>query len=414
LSLTVSWRGFTALELRIYNLQKQTSESGKEYTGRVLAFAPGQRGAIPAAAETAPFYVRDQRNGKQWIRLDARTLAEAKIEAEKIQHRLEARAKGVEVVEASDANQERLTVRIAHYLNEVEANKSVSTWRLYHRSLELFKESCRRLNVQDVNREDMLAFKTFLKRKGFESRSVYNHFLNVTVFFAAVKGRNSLGLKEADWPPKTERLVEEYDLDELQKLIKTAATTFQGMDRNSGRYKGTKKDDRLLLNAFLNTGMRNGELAHLTYADIDARHSLWTVKPTEGHKLKTEKAQRQVPVGEWLTKKVMEQKAAEGKKDSDLVFPAPVGGGVNKHLLNIVKRVAELAGVTGRVDMHKFRATAITTWLRAGNTPQDIREWVGHEDPGMLDRYVAKLKLQDQKARAKATDPFNSYATMGD
>src|ERR1700692_1213417 len=105
-----------ALELRIYNLQKQTSESGKEYTGRVLAFAPGQRGAIPAAAENPPFYVRDQRKGKQWIRLDARTLAEAKIEAEKVQHRLEARAKGVEAMEASDANQERLIVKIGYYL----------------------------------------------------------------------------------------------------------------------------------------------------------------------------------------------------------------------------------------------------------------------------------------------------------
>jgi integrase len=343
-----------------------------------------------------------------------RTLAEAKVEAEQVQHRLDAKARGVEIVEAADANQERLNVRIGHYLNEVEANKSANTWRLYNRSLELFKESCHRLNVADVNREDMLQFKTFLKRKGFESRSVYNHFLNVTVFFAAVKGRNSLGLKEADWPPKTERLVEEYHDDELQKLITTAATTYQGMDRDSGRYKGTKKDDRLLLNAFLNTGMRNGELAHLTYGDIDTRHSLWTVRPTEGHKLKTEKAQRQIPVAEWLTKKVVEQKIAEGRKDSDLVFPAPVGGGVNMHLLNVVKRIAEKAGVTGRVDMHKFRATAITTWLREGNTPQDIREWVGHEDPGMLDRYVAKLKLQDPKARAKATSPFEKFNGMGD
>jgi integrase len=103
----------------------------------------------------------------------------------------------------------------------------------------------------------------------------------------------------------------------------------------------------------------------------------------------------------------MEQKKAEGKSDSDLVFPAPVGGGVNKHLLNIAKRVAKKAGVTGRVDLHKFRATCITTWLRAGNTPQDIREWVGHEDSGMLDRYVAKLKLENAEARAKATQPFD-------
>ena len=34
-----------ALELTIYNRQTQTSKSGKEYIGYVVAFAPGQRGA---------------------------------------------------------------------------------------------------------------------------------------------------------------------------------------------------------------------------------------------------------------------------------------------------------------------------------------------------------------------------------
>jgi hypothetical protein len=60
-------------------------------------------------------------------------------------------------------------------------------------------------------------------------------------------------LKESDWPQKTEREPEEYHADELEKLLTTAAKTFQGLDRDTGRYKGAMKDDRLLLNAFLNT-----------------------------------------------------------------------------------------------------------------------------------------------------------------
>jgi len=34
------------LQITIYNRQKLTSANGKEYIGRALAFAPGQRGAV--------------------------------------------------------------------------------------------------------------------------------------------------------------------------------------------------------------------------------------------------------------------------------------------------------------------------------------------------------------------------------
>ena len=128
-----------ALEISIYNRQKQTSKSGKEYVGYALAFAPGQRGKLPEAAELPPFYVRDQRGGTQWIRLEARTLTDAKKEAEKQQHVLQAIAKGVEVVVASDENKERLTSKVAAYLAEIESNKSIATCVIDHLNPQVFE-----------------------------------------------------------------------------------------------------------------------------------------------------------------------------------------------------------------------------------------------------------------------------------
>src|SRR5437016_8560611 len=132
-----------ALEISIYNRQEKTSESGKTYIGYVVAFQPGQRGALPAAADVPPFYVRDQRGGTQWIRLEAETLADAKREAEKQQHVLRAVAKGVEVVSTPEEGKQRLAYKSAAYLAEVEANKSIATWRAYNRSMELFLKSCK-------------------------------------------------------------------------------------------------------------------------------------------------------------------------------------------------------------------------------------------------------------------------------
>jgi integrase len=381
-----------ALEISIYNRQEKTGNNGKTYVGYVVAFKPGQRGAIPAAAEVPPFYVRDQRGGTQWIRLQSQTLTDAKKEAEKQQHVLRAVAKGVEVLFTDERG--NLASKARAYLAEVKANKSIATWRAYSRSLELFLQSCKRLNVADIKREDLLGFKTFLKNDDLGERTVYNSFLNVSIFLKWC-GHN-VGLKKTDWPAKPEREPEEYHADEIENLLKAATD-----------------DERLLLNAFLNTGMRDGEISHLTYGDIDYRNSMWKVRPTNGHSLKTKESQRVIPVGEWLTKKIMQRKIKYDRKDSDLVFPAPLGG-VDEHLIRVVKRVATRAKVGGRVDNHKFRSTAITIWLRDGRTVPEVMAYVGHKNPSTILRYAAKVNLAKVENRRMVTRPFEQFSGVGD
>jgi integrase len=103
---------------------------------------------------------------------------------------------------------------------------------------------------------------------------------------------------------------------------------------------GEKRDDRLLLKAFLNSGLRDGELQHLAYGDIDVKHSLWIVRPKEGHNLKTKESQRRVPVGEDLTKKIMERKEAGGKTGEGLIFPNTTEIDPDTHLIRITQRIA--------------------------------------------------------------------------
>lgn len=408
------------LKISIYNRQAQESKKtpGKTYIGYTRVFQPGQSGRLSPADQIPPFYIRDQRGGKQWLRLEAQTLTDAKAEAQKAQEVLEAEAKGLTVAEAQGLRDEaRLTTRIDAYLEEIEANKAKATYLGYSQSLELFKQSCHRLHVSDVKREDLLAFKTFLRKVvnekragGISERSIYNHFLDVTVFLKwAGYPAASLGIKKKDWPPKTEREPEEYHDDEINKMLKRAAKTLRGIEK----HKGETEDDRLLLNSFLCSGLRDGELSHLIYGDIDPRHSIWTVQPRDGHNLKTKQSQRHVPVPEWLTKKIMEKKNTQNLTDKDLIFPARHGG-PDDHLIRITKRIAKDAGVTGRVDNHKFRSTAITRWLRNGSTVPEVMSYVGHINPATILRYAAKVNLQKRENREKATQTFNQFANVGD
>lgn len=402
------------LKISIYNRQTQESKKtpGKTYIGYTCVFQPGQSGRLTEADQLPPFYIRDQRGGKQWVRLEAQTLAQAKAEALKAQEIMEAEKKGLTVAEGQELRDEnRLTTRIHVYLEEVEANKSKGTYAAYNRSLELFKQSCHRLHIGDVKREDLLGFKTFLKKQEISDRSRYNHFLNVTVFLKwAGHSAESIGVKKNDWPPKPEREPEEYHDDEIEKMLTRAAKTFRGIEKDKADRNG---DDRLLLSALLCSGLRDGELSHLTYGDIDARHSLWTVQPRNGHNLKTKESQRHVPVPEWLTKKIMEKKKAESRSDEDLIFPNTQGQ-PDEHLLRITQRIADDAGVTGRVDNHKFRSTAITRWLRNGSTVPEVMAYVGHKNPATILRYAAKVNLQKRENRERATQPFNQFATVGD
>jgi integrase len=96
-----------------------------------------------------------------------------------------------------------------------------------------------------------------------------------------------------------------------------------------------------------------------------------------------------------------------------LIFPS-AGGVVDTHLIRITQRIAALAGIKGRVDNHKFRATAITFWLRAGNTIFDVMAWAGHGSSATVQRYAAKLQLENRENRRKATRAFDEYAGVGD
>jgi integrase len=70
--------------------------------------------------------------------------------------------------------------------------------------------------------------------------------------------------------------------------------------------------------------------------------------------------------------------------------------------------------VTGRVDNHKFRSTAITRWLRNGSTVPEVMAYVGHVNPVTIMRYAAKVNLQKRENREKATQPFSKFAMVGD
>ena len=104
-----------------------------------------------------PFYIRYQSGERQWVRLEARTIDAAKVESQQTRDVREAVSKGMVVESVKD--KARLAHRIAAFLEETEANKTRVNWAAFNRSLGLFQDSCKRLHIGDVRRDDLLQSK---------------------------------------------------------------------------------------------------------------------------------------------------------------------------------------------------------------------------------------------------------------
>jgi integrase len=328
------------------------------------------------------YYLRYTERGKKKFEPATADAVDAIAFRDRRESILKARAAGLTIEE--DRKPERNAVDVYEiYLAETKANKAKKTWQAYSNSLTFFRASYRGEVGQTV-RTDVLDFKTFLKGQELSKRSVYNNFLNVMVFLKWAQIQH--GVKKADWPPKPEREPEEFTDEELSKLLNTASAT-----------RFPQAPERLVLKCFLCSGVRSGELANLTYGDIDFEHSIWKVRAKEGAEdwdPKTQGSQREVPVPREITDMIRKRRGP--RVNRDLIFYNR-DGGVNHHLLRIVKRVAKRAGLTDiRVDDHKFRSTAITKWLREGNSVQDIMVWVGHKDLKTILRYAAKVNMRKE------------------
>jgi integrase len=359
---------------------------------------------VPEGAKT--FYARYMKDGKRVSQHLAKEseestrFADALLEFKNLQIAFEFTAQGLPVPEMQlvavtpTVAPVTLPKKIEIYCEEISANKARKTWQAYKNSLTLFTSSCKKTHLHDLTREDMLAFKTYLRDQKFSQRSIYNNFLNVMVFLKWVG--TTVGMKADDWPAKPEREPEEYTDDEIGSMLNAANT-----------------EERLLMNCFLCSGMRSGELAHLTYGDIDFKHSVWTVQPKDDWATKTRESQRDVPVPEWLTNKLADRMEAGKRGKTDLVF-FNAQGKANLHMLRITQAVAKRAKITGRVDDHKFRSTAITRWLREGNTVPDVMKWVGHVNPTTILRYAAKVNVRNREMHQKAVGAFSRFEGVGD
>jgi integrase/recombinase XerD len=187
------------------------------------------------------------------------------------------------------------------------------------------------------------------------------------VFLKAQGIRGLIG--KNDWPRFVEEEPEIYEREELETL-----------------FAACDAEERLWYEFFLMTGMREQEVMHTYWSDVNLNHATVRVthKPDRAWTPKMYK-EREIPIPEKLVKSLKAWKAPSDKT-CGLVFPTS-GCSVKMDFLDCLKAVAERAEFDAdNFWLHKFRATFATTLLQSGVDVRTVQAW--HSDLESTLRYL--------------------------
>jgi integrase/recombinase XerD len=284
---------------------------------------------------------------------------------------------GVPIAAPEGQNGHRsVAAAVADFIDETKLTKKPKTLAAYTTALNYFTESCPKLYLEDIDRKDLLKFAAFLRDdKEQAPRSCWNKFANVMSFLKA-NGIRGLA-KKNDWPRYTEEEPEMYEDAELDKL-----------------FAACDAEERLWFEFFLMTGMREQEVMHTYWSDVNFAASTVRVthKPDLGWTPKAYK-EREIPISAKLVKKLKAWKA-KADKACNLVFPT-AGCKPKLNFLDDLKAVAERGKLNpDHFWLHKFRATFATRCLWAGVDLRTVQQWLGHSDMESTMRYLKPSRSQ--------------------
>jgi integrase/recombinase XerD len=334
-------------------------------------------------------YYVEWREGSKRVRLSVgKDPADANTQRLRKEAELNAINNGVPVLDPSALTDRRHLVSevVIDFLEETKLTKKPKTLAAYSTALSYFQESCRKVCLEDIERQDLLRFAAFLRdEKEQAPRSCWNKFSNVMSFLKA-NGIRGLA-KKNDWPRYTEEEPEMYEQDELHQMFGVCDA-----------------EERLWYEFFLMTGMREQEVMYVYWTDVNfaAATVRVTHKPDRGWTPKAYK-EREIPIPAKLVKSLKAWKA-KADKTCGLVFPTS-GCNVKMNFLDDLKAVAERAELNPEdFWLHKFRATFATRCLWAGVDLRTVQQWLGHSDMESTMRYLKPSR--SQQVREKVNEIF--------
>jgi integrase/recombinase XerD len=297
----------------------------------------------------------------------------------------------------------------AEYLGEVKAAKSRKTFVAYRRAVNGFITACKSSTVESASRQDVLAYIGVLRESGVAPRTISNRNTYVKTFL--LHFGVAWPLLKTDRVRYTEKIVEAYSTDDLQRLFAAA-----------------NQDETDLFQFLLCTGVREQEAMYATWADVDFARKRYKVseKLSLGFTPK-DKEEGSIPIPDSLVARL--QSRRKRQSGDRRIFAGP-SGKEDGHFLRRLQRLAYSAGLNcgecysrkrkccadapmcHRWGLHRFRKTFATMHHEAGVPVRTIQRWLRHSSLETTLRYLAGSDDTSEKTRAQVNSTFSGLSLI--
>jgi integrase len=247
--------------------------------------------------------------------------------------------------------------------------------------------------ADEVTRDIILSFDSKLREHGRSNRTIANKRQRLQSMLRMA------GVDAQIFPPKPK-----YD-----KKLPTIYTP----DQLAGLFRVATEYETMVANLALKLGLRDQEIQFSEFTDISWHESVFRVrsKPKYNFTIK-DYEERDIPIPRDFLNELKAWKVAHPKQN--LVVPTAKGN-PNSKLLRMIKRLARRAeiecgwckncvlGIKGecgceQFELHKFRRTCITTWLRNKIDPRTVMAYAGHADLETTLRYLRPAAAEERVA----------------
>jgi len=242
------------------------------------------------------------------------------------------------------------------------------------------------LNLDEVTKDHIDAFKADLAEKNYTTKSVSRKINSIKSFFSYIESQGlitenpSVGVSHPKYDIKPPRLLNKIEYRALRDTC--------------------REDLRMaaIVEILLQTGMRISELANLKISDVDSHTHQITIRAYESH------PERIIPINQPAKEALDRYLAIRPKSANANIFITKTGNSfLIRNIRSNLDRYFHLAGIE-KAKVNDLRHTFIAQQLTSGSPLVYISKLVGHKRLSTTEKYLEFISEKPAKDKPKIVD----------
>jgi site-specific recombinase XerD len=243
-------------------------------------------------------------------------------------------------------------------------------------------------NADDVSLADLQSFMEKLNKEGYTAKSISRKTNSTKTFFKFLKSSNltaddpARALEHPKFENKPPRILSELEYRALRDAARGDARIFA------------------IIELFLQTGIRIGELAKLEIEDLelDSASPTLTIKPSEGAVART------IPLNKSAIEAVRKYHEVRPKTQNKALFVTKTGKPLLiRNIRTAIDRYFRLAGIK-EAKVNDLRHTWIAHHLQSGTSLLLISKLAGHKRVSTTERYLQFIQGKNSEGKVTLED----------